>query len=330
MKPFHSVDVIDANSEPETLSQPSSAIADSNKNSIFIVETGDLSLLVRDSTDDPDPVANDPIANDPVANDPVANDPVANDPVANDPVANDPVVNEPVVNDPVANDPVVNDPVVNDPVANDPVVNDHIVNDHIANDNIVNDNIANGHIAYVVSSHALCLASPVWKKIIHPPFQKLSCAESHEDGLRSKQIDLHEDNKEALLHLLNIAHLQFNKVPTQLPFKSILDIAVLCDKYDCVGLVKPWLPLWLVDEETQYKEPDHEEWLFVAWVFGREKTFIELARKLVIEVRMSPTGVCLTSTGKIFPSQMPPGIVGRFNISAYILLGFLSRLQNLY
>ena len=177
---------------------------------------------------------------------------------------------------------------------------------------------SNDRITFVVSSHAISLASPIWKKILHPPFHRLP-GEEEDNALQDKQIDFSEDKGEALLPLLRIAHLQFSKVPPKLTFKSILDIAVLCDKYDCVGLVKPWLPLWLVNEEIQYREPKHEEWLFIAWVFGREKTFRELATKLVKEVKTSHKGDCLTSAGEILPSQMPPDIIGKPCIMHYAL-----------
>ena len=47
-------------------------------------------------------------------------------------------------------------------------------------------------------------------------------------------------------------------------------------------------------------------------VFGREKTFKDLVTKLVKEVKTSLKGDCLTSIGGIFPTQMPPDIVGKF------------------
>ena len=62
-----------------------------------------------------------------------------------------------------------------------------------------------------------------------------------------------------LLLLLRIAHLQFSKVPSTREFEAILNVAILCGKYNCVGLVRPWLPFWLVYEETQYNKPGYEE-----------------------------------------------------------------------
>jgi hypothetical protein len=66
-----------------------------------------------------------------------------------------------------------------------------------------------------------------------------------------------------------------------------------------------------LNEETQSKEPGYEQWL---WVFGKEKTSKELATELIHEVKINDKGNCSTSTGEIFPSQMPPDIIGRSDI----------------
>ena len=164
-------------------------------------------------------------------------------------------------------------------------------------------------VAVGVSSHAMSLASPVWKKILHPPFSKLPSAEAGNDD---KQFDFSDDDWEALLVLLHIVHLQFSKVPDSLAFETIVQVAVLCDKYDCVGLVKPWLSLWY--EETHALEPGHELWLFIAWVLGKKEIFQDLATKLVNVVKTNFKGDCLTSTGEILASQMPIDIIGKFVI----------------
>lgn len=168
---------------------------------------------------------------------------------------------------------------------------------------------SNQSLTWLGCSSSLSLVSPVWNKFLNPPFPKLVSKEGGDDDTQHKQIDFSEDCGEALLILFRIAHCQFRKIPSTLEFKSILDVAVLCDKYDCVGLVKPWLALWLAKEKT---EPGHEEWLYIAWVFGLEKIFQTLARKLIKEIAINDKGECLTSTGEIFSSQMPPDIIGKF------------------
>lgn len=147
--------------------------------------------------------------------------------------------------------------------------------------------------------------------MLNSPFPKLNSEEGvDDDGMREKHIDLRDDCGESLLILLRIAHCQFSMLPSAMEFETILKIAILCDKYDCVGLVKPWLEQCLVNEQSECDKPGHEEWLFIAWVFGRGNIFPGLARKLLREMTVNDDGKSLTSTGEAFPSLMPPGMIG--------------------
>lgn len=160
-----------------------------------------------------------------------------------------------------------------------------------------NDDLVEGK----VSSDALCLASPVWKKFVYPPW------EIENEPEEEKQIDFSEDDSDALLILLNIAHLRFDQVPDCLPYQLLLDVATLCDQYDCVALVRPWLLTshWLKDEEIESASRCQPQWLFIAWVFGRELLFESIAKSLV---------KTMTNVAKDFWSSltpMPPGIIGK-------------------
>ena len=104
-----------------------------------------------------------------------------------------------------------------------------------------------------------------------------------------KEVDFRDDDGEALLLLLRIAHHQYNDIPTTLAYKTLLNVAVLCDCYSYVELVEPWLSQWLSDEQKSSKEAEHENWLFIAWVFGRDKVFSDLAAKMVLRLRQMTT-----------------------------------------
>jgi hypothetical protein len=172
-------------------------------------------------------------------------------------------------------------------------------------------------VEFKVSSHALCHASPVWKKFIFPPFPIIEgpegdvrLTEGEQEPIK-KQVGFSKDNSEAILILLRIAHLQFNKVPTSLPFSTLLEVAVLCDQYDCVKIVLPWLSQWCAEEEKESVVPGQEQWLFISWVFGREDVFHKLAEKLVRQVAVNNAGVCVGEDGQALKEPMPPGIIGK-------------------
>jgi len=167
-------------------------------------------------------------------------------------------------------------------------------------------------VVFNVSSNALVLASPVWKKFIYPPFAKLRNengeGETEEDEAR---LDFTEDDSDALVILLSIAHLRFDKVPQNLKYKVLLQVAVLCDLYDCVKLVRPWLAGWMEDDKAEAKKVGQENWLFIAWVFGRVEVFESLSLKLAYEMRIdSATGSCLNAVGSLIVEPLPPDIMG--------------------
>jgi hypothetical protein len=177
-----------------------------------------------------------------------------------------------------------------------------------------------------VSSHAMALVSPVWENFIYDPRKNSSkdtlpnaattASNSHKD-LRTpaEEVDFSEDDSEALLTLLRIAHLQFSSIPPAMHYKQLLNLAVLCNQYLCVNIVRPWLGLWLKDEYSQGMLQGQENWLFIAWTFGRYSVFKYVAAKMVTEITTGEDGRCLTSDGNEISEPMPPGIVGKLSIA---------------
>ncbi|KUJ06372.1 uncharacterized protein LY89DRAFT_410943 [Mollisia scopiformis] len=169
-----------------------------------------------------------------------------------------------------------------------------------------------------VSSHALCLASPVWEKFIFPPWNSNDAAETSDTA---KPIDFSEDDSAALLTLFNIAHLRFHEVPACLPYKVLLQVAVLCDQYDCVNLVRPWLSetQWLKDSADEAVKTDQEQWLFIAWVFGLEDVFDQLATHLVQTIQVQGDGESWRSLTPMPPLIMESILSCRINLLASLL-----------
>lgn len=155
-----------------------------------------------------------------------------------------------------------------------------------------------------VSSKSMRLASPVWSKMLDPDsnFKEGSC-------LPDGQISLEDDYK-ALLVILNIAHLRFQKLPRVMDFETLLQLAVISDKYDCIALVLPWLQKWVDPLMPDVEKPGNEEWLFIAWVFGYDDIFERLAGKLVRDSTLDKDGERLMHGDKVIGSTMPPDIIG--------------------
>lgn len=131
------------------------------------------------------------------------------------------------------------------------------------------------------------------------------------------ELDFSDDNGRALLLLLQIAHLQFRRVPADIDFQLLHQVAVLCDLYDCVGLVQPWVEGWIMKDGDLLVSPwsgmhePHDQWIFIAWVFGKEEIFKKCAGWLPIGVTVDQHGGCFYN-GRPLDPYMPDGLLGVF------------------
>ncbi|CZR54653.1 uncharacterized protein PAC_04537 [Phialocephala subalpina] len=176
-----------------------------------------------------------------------------------------------------------------------------------------------------ISSHAMSLASPVWKNFAYPPWNAA-------DSGPVEELDFTEDDPNALLLLLQVIHFEFAPVKEQKPgTDQIYQLAILCDKYDCVHLVGPWLDDWLEkaesidvvrhhtylllkrfrggDNNSACKEVDSEKWLFIAWVFGKQEIFEQTAKNKLLRACTNEEGQLLTFKNELAPEAMPPDVL---------------------
>ena len=77
--------------------------------------------------------------------------------------------------------------------------------------------------------------------------------------------------------------------------------------------MRPWLASWLEDEKQESLKEGCEGWLFIAWMFGRDTVFEDLACKLVREVNVDHEGGWRSRVWERLPEPMPPGIAGKFS-----------------
>lgn len=161
----------------------------------------------------------------------------------------------------------------------------------------------------LTSSSTLRLASPVWRAMFGQRW-----AESE-----SSEVPFPDDDVEAMLLVLRIAHLRFQELPQKhgISFNSLLNLAFVCDKYDLVRMVRPFLDLhcWaqpflhMTDPKTC-----QPAWLFIAWTFGYSESFDALAKRLVRAVATSDmdgrTIVGVTGGPELQAGTLPPDILG--------------------
>ncbi|KAK6354427.1 hypothetical protein TWF730_008832 [Orbilia blumenaviensis] len=172
---------------------------------------------------------------------------------------------------------------------------------------------SNKETRYLVSSQILRVVSPVWRRQLDPesPFQSLPTVVEASTNRPHTLLTLHDDDPNTLLSVFNILHFSTANIPTSsISFNKLKAFAVLCDKYDCVHVLKPysrvWLDKWASSSPTSASlnaalgnsssggsgsgggcsillEPGYEDWLFIAKVFGDDRFVGELEQKLMLQ-----------------------------------------------
>ena len=166
-----------------------------------------------------------------------------------------------------------------------------------------------GSKEYLVSSVVLCLASLVWNAMfgLEGRFKKAKVSKS--SGVR--EVRFEDDDADALLLVLRIAHLKFSNLPATLNYKELLSLAIICDKYDLVHLVRPWLYKWEKTLKPSSNSHGNEGWLFIAWTFGDTPSYKALTDLLVRHCTTVNTGECFRSGRLIVGDHIPPGSIGQ-------------------
>lgn len=137
----------------------------------------------------------------------------------------------------------------------------------------------------------------------------------------TKQIDCSEDDGEALLTLLRIAHLGFGNFLDTISLDSLWNLAILCELYDCHRLVSPWSGAW-IEKQRAARVPGgdtDERWLYIAWSFGRQDLFYEVASELVKCVSLEIDGGQPLVAGKPIREPMPEQILGIFALLRVVI-----------
>ncbi|KAF4949257.1 hypothetical protein FGADI_9028 [Fusarium gaditjirri] len=125
-------------------------------------------------------------------------------------------------------------------------------------------------IRFRVSSAHLILASPVFKAMLDGPFS---------EGIRNKhnlfELKAFEWNAEALVAILDIIHGHHKSLPKTVKLDLLIEIARICDYYQCEEIVEVFAELWIsaLWEDEPYEDEANMNWMFIAWVFQRRSKF---------------------------------------------------------
>ncbi|KAF2185227.1 hypothetical protein K469DRAFT_500499, partial [Zopfia rhizophila CBS 207.26] len=153
---------------------------------------------------------------------------------------------------------------------------------------------------FQVSPKTMRLASRVWDSM----FEKL---DSHWPSRKNKTIAFDQDDPHMLLVVLNIVHFRFKELPGSLGFGQLVELARICQRYDLVGIMKPFLPQWTRRFQDSILNPGREKWLLIAHQFGYVDDFERIARHLVVHCTVNGEGRLVSLNGKVLlEEEFPP------------------------
>ncbi|KAK3291191.1 uncharacterized protein B0H64DRAFT_446429 [Chaetomium fimeti] len=127
--------------------------------------------------------------------------------------------------------------------------------------------------SFVVSSHILTMASPVFAAMLDPKFKEgQQLLQSREQNAAEKPIILlEEDDVDAMDFILSSLHYKTDRIKHDLGAQAIAEIAVQSDKYDFHGVLVPWIKLWCHPDRfpvrPSHKVRDMGYGLLVAYLF---------------------------------------------------------------
>lgn len=144
-----------------------------------------------------------------------------------------------------------------------------------------------GRARFKVSSQVLCLASPVFRAMLGPASRFKEAVELRESTttIEPYVLPIEDDDPEALAIVLFAIHLQNSKVPTFIKEKrTIWNMAIICDKYDCTAAVSVWVDVWAEGwRKRAFRNSGHGLWLFISWTFGLADVFNAISKKIILE-----------------------------------------------
>jgi len=150
---------------------------------------------------------------------------------------------------------------------------------------------------FLVSSHVLQIASPVWGAMLN---RNNDWAEKKE-----KEIEFPGDNALAVQVILRLAHLYVPPASLATANVTLYDIAVICDKYDTPKLVQHLVLNWLLETPELLDGLSPVERIFVYWTFRMQKELIEDARDLLLGSRCDEQGQLVDEHGNGLEVQTP-------------------------
>ncbi|KAF8249220.1 hypothetical protein K440DRAFT_660452 [Wilcoxina mikolae CBS 423.85] len=140
-------------------------------------------------------------------------------------------------------------------------------------------------VTYLVSSIQLRSGSSYFRSMLGPHFaeggklRSTTTSNSRDSLLQVTAED--EFDPTALATVLYVLHAKPQHIPRTVTSENLLEIAIICNYYDCAAAMRPWDEYWVNSASSVYQQSGYEYWLFISWVFGKSQLFETLTKKFV-------------------------------------------------
>jgi hypothetical protein len=146
------------------------------------------------------------------------------------------------------------------------------------------------HRRFLVSRKHIQSLSPRWNEYVKRNTHR------HPVPLRLPQIVFQNEDPHALSLILYIAHHLTRCLPQSLTLDEIVNLAKISQRYDLNHILVGYLDQWLTPHRADILLPGYEKWLYVAWQFGIEADYVELANHLSKHCAVNARGRLLLPT----------------------------------
>ncbi|KAK1843020.1 nuclear pore protein-like protein [Colletotrichum chrysophilum] len=128
---------------------------------------------------------------------------------------------------------------------------------------------------FLVCSRTVARSSPVLKRMLYGGFAESLSAQTKKENW---VVDLPDDRPDSFKIFLHVMHGHFDQVPSRTAIDNLYLLLVLLDKYDSIGLIRPWAKPWLKGIKTSESLPLA---LYIAWNLGHKETFQSKMTKII-------------------------------------------------
>ena len=150
--------------------------------------------------------------------------------------------------------------------------------------------------AFRVNAEVLKLSSKVFRAMLGGRF-----AEATKDV-----VEIPDDSAEAFKIYLHIAHFKIAELPTSMTQLQLFTLATLCDKYDVVEIVRPyvcskkWIYPHVRDDGLWKRGIDMVEWSTILSAFDQEEELEYLLNRMAMHIRLPSPKSTLTPDGTVY------------------------------